>query len=348
MKQVRLTNEETGGLCLALAQLVHAGIGMGDAFDLLAQDEPEGDYRTLLGNCARSADEGTPLAQLLRQAGCFPDYVCGLLEVGEQVGRVEESLNALAVYYDGRARMDRRIRAALLYPMVLLAVLLAVVVILLVWVLPVFNDVYAQLGSSLSGVAGGLLALGTVLRRLMPALCVLLTLAVLAAIVLAAQPALRERLAVCWQKRRGDRGVFGRIGTARFAQALAMGLSSGLTDLEAVELASRLSEGTDGFRLRCGDCCERLKRGEGLPAALRESGLLPKSQCRLLEAGMRSGSGERVMEQIAAHLLEESEEALEAQVGKVEPSLVVVMSVLVGGILLTVMLPLVEIMASIG
>ena len=127
-----------------------------------------------------------------------------------------------------------------------------------------------------------------------------------------------------------------------------MALSSGMNDCEAVELASNLAEGNEKFRLHCADCMERLTAGESLSAALRETELLNRAECRLLEAGIRSGSGETVMEQIARRLLEESEQELEALTGRIEPAVVVVMSVLVGVILLSVMLPLMHIMTAIG
>ena len=94
---------------------------------------------------------------------------------------MEESLTALADYYDERCRMERRLRSAVLYPAVILLLMLVVMVVLLTKVLPVFNDVYASLGGRLTGVAGGLLALGQALDAALPWLCGLLVLAVSAA-----------------------------------------------------------------------------------------------------------------------------------------------------------------------
>jgi len=182
----------------------------------------------------------------------------------------------------------------------------------------------------------------------MPLLCVLLALAVAFVIVMAASPAARDRLLRAWRKSRGDKGVTRQINTARFAQALAMGMTSGLTDHGAVELAASLAEGSEDFQRRCAACLTRLDEGAGLSDALRESELLSKAQCRLLEAGIRGGSGEQVMERIALRTLEESEQELENITGRIEPTVVVVMSVLVGTILLSVMLPLMHIMTAIG
>lgn len=348
MKAVKLKNEEISGLCDALFSLIHAGIGVGDAFALLQQDEPQPTLRELFADMARHADEGMPLAQIFREIGCVPDYVCGLLEAGGRVGKTEQTLEALAHHYAGRSRMEQRLRAALLYPSVLLVVMLAVIVVLLVWVLPVFNDVYAQLGSRLTGVAGGLLLLGKMLRGAMPALGAVLAVLVVVLVLFCNSSALRERAGALWHRVWGHRGVAGKIGIARIAQALALGLSSGLTDQESAALTLALTPEDSPLRKKCEACIDCLDGGDSLAAALRNTGLLSASHCRLLEAGMRSGRGEAVMEQIARQLLEESEDALETLVGRIEPALVIVTSVLVGVILLTVMLPLMHILSGIG
>lgn len=348
MKKIKLTNEDIATLCRSLSYLIHAGIGTGDALALMAEDEKDSACRQMLLDMARKADDGVDLTAVFRETDAFPVYVYALLEVGERVGKLEESLTALAVYYDGRARMNKRLRAALLYPSLLMLVLLVVVVVLLVWVLPVFNDVYAQLGSGLTGLAGGLLNLGIALRRFMPVLCIILLVAVVLAALLAALPDFRKKCLNIWRSRRGDKGVSRTIHTARFAQALSMGLSSGLTPEEAVHLATALAEGSKAFQRRCETCLKEMDEGKSLTQALRESELLPRSECRLLEAGLRGGSGESVMEQVAERLLEESEMELEAKVGRIEPALVIVTCAMVGVILLSVMLPLMNIMTSIG
>ena len=138
------------------------------------------------------------------------------------------------------------------------------------------------------------------------------------------------------------------MNDARLAQALAMGMASGMPLEEAVELASGLLEDVPQAKARCMDCRSRLDQGERVSTAMKESKLLPAASCRLLELGQRGGAGDAAMEKIAADLSEESETALEEQVSRVEPALVLVCSLLVGLILLSVMLPLMHIMSAIG
>ncbi len=348
MKNETLRNEQISSLCMELALLLHAGVGVGDGLALLAEETRHPDDRALLETMAGRVDEGETLSAAMQAGRRFPAYVSGLVEVGERAGRLEEALQALSRYYEDRTRMDRRLRSALLYPAVMLLMMLVVIVVLLSRVLPVFNDVYASLGGRLTGVAGGLLALGRGLDAAMPVLCGILGALVMFLAAFAVFGGFREKVLGVWRRRWGDRGLSRRMSTARFAQALAMGLRSGLPMEEALELAGQLQGDVPAAAARCKACLDRLAQGESLAEALRSAEVLPPAACRLVALGERSGTGDAVMEEVARRLAEESEAALEEKVGRVEPALVLVTSILVGAILLSVMLPLMNIMAAIG
>ncbi len=348
MKKTKLSYNELSDFCRALAVTLHAGVSMGDSLALLAEEEPSGALRDLLAEMGKQVDGGATLSAAMKHAGVFPPYLTGLLDVGERTGKLEEALSALAQYYEQREQMDWRIRNALIYPAILLLLMLAVIVVLLTKVLPVFDNVYASLGGQLTGIAGGLLKLGQWLNVAMPVLLVLLGLAVICVILFALSKSLREKLMAFWRRKRGDKGLSRKQADARFAQALAMGLSSGLPLNEAVELAESLLEDTPAAAARCHDCLERLERGDNLVDALRESAVLPAQFCRLLAMGLRGGSGDTAMAEIARRLSEEADRLLESRVSRVEPALVLVASLLVGAILLAVMLPLMNILSVIG
>lgn len=347
MKRTTLSNMEIAQICQELAVLLHAGVLLGDGLALLAQEA--GDKTgALLDELGRSVDGGQMLSAALRESGAFPVYVVGLVEVGERSGRTEQALQALSRYYEQREHLDRQVRASLTYPSILLLLMLVVIVVLLTQVLPVFDEVYASLGGQLTGVAGGLLLVGRALDAAMPVLCLLL--AVVAGLVMAfsLSDSFRDKLLGFWQKHHGDKGVSRQLNDARFAQALAMGLGSGLPLEEAVELCAALLVDVPAAAARCKDCARRLAQGGELAETLRESEMLPPAACRLLTLGMRSGSGDAVMEDISRRLSDEANQALEHKVAQVEPTLVLVTSLLVGAILLSVMLPLMHIMTAIG
>ena len=343
-----LTSMAIADLCQQLALLLKAGVSVADGLFLLADEENDPQTKSMLSSAAAQVDQGTYLSVAFEAAGYFPSHVIGLLQVGEQAGRTEETLLALARYYEDRARMNRQLRSALTYPAVLILMMLVVIIVLLSQVLPVFDDIYASLGGSLTGIAGGLLALGDVLRRLLPLFGVLLGLLVAAVLAFSLIPSLRQRFLQLWQRHFGDRGISRKMNDARFAQALSMAFSSGLPLEESISMASALLADCPAAVNRSKDCLERLTAGEELAAALSQSVMLPPSACRMLTLGLRAGTADTTLEEIARRLSDEAEEALQAKVAMVEPALVLITSLLVGAILLAVMLPLMNIMKAIG
>lgn len=342
-----ISHEGISSLCLELSLLMHAGVGVGDGLALL-QEESSPEYKELIKDMTEQVDAGASLSAALKSTGRFPAYVCGLVDVGEQAGRSEEALLALSNYYEYRTRLDRRVRSALLYPAVMLMLMLIVIAVLLIRVLPIFDDVYKSLGGSLTGMAAGLLTFGRWLDGIMPVLWVILVILVVFFAAFAAVDSFRNKVLSLWRNTWGDKGVARRMNTARLAQALSMGMSSGMPLEEAVTLASTLMEDVPDAKKRCADCRTLLDEGKSSGNALKESGLLPASSCHLLELGMKSGAGDTSMEKIARDMAEESEAALEEVVNRVEPALVLVCSVLVGMILLSVMLPLMHIISAVG
>lgn len=342
MKASMLTNEQVCSFCMAIAHLIHAGIDTADALTLLMEDEQDPNNRRLLQQMAKWADEGLLLSAVIQKSGAFPAYAATLTEVGEHSGKIEQTLQALARYYEGRDRMDRHLRTALLYPAALLGVLLMVAAVLLIWVLPVFNDVYARLGSSLTGFAGVLLTMGAALHSSLPVL-----LPILAALVVAfAVKPVRQWVLIRWNRLFGDRGAQRKVLSARFVLAVSMGISSGMTSQEALTLACKLSQGeAPAFAKRCEGC---LQERETLAQTLFENGFLSPADRRLLDAGRRSGAEETVLQQIALNMQEQAREALERRAGLVEPAVVAAACVLIAAVLLSVMLPLMNIMNAIG
>jgi len=347
MSNTNLTYRELEGLCGGLALLLHAGVSLSDGLFLMAEEETGG-LKPLISSLGQDMDSGMTLSASMEKAAVFPAFVTGMVRVGERTGRTEEALSGLAGYYRERERVARQVRSALAYPSVIMLIMLAVIGVLLIKVLPVFDEVYASLGGRLTGLAGGLVQVGQWLKAALPV--ILAVLAVIAAFALAVllSGKLREKATAFWKRKYGDRGIARRFNSARFARALAMGLGSGLPLEEAIELAGTLMQDVPGAALRCAECGSLLADGKTLEDALSETELLPAHACRMLALGQRGGNGDQVMESVAESLMEEANEALEDKVARIEPAMVLGASILVGAILLAVMLPLMNIMSTIG
>lgn len=343
----KLSDRQVALFCRGLSLQLHAGIPLADGIHLLAEDEA-GECRNLLKQIGTLLDAGAQLSEALKEAGGFPEYVCGMVTVAEQTGKLEQTLQSLCGFYDRQAAQRRQIKNALSYPSMVFALMLLVVGVLLVKVLPVFDRVYGSLGSRLTGPAAGLLYAGQLLEGALPALFILLLVLAAAALALRTFPALREKLAAAWKRRYGDCRLARKFNNARFARAMAMGLSSGLPLERCLSLAEDLLRDVPGAARRCGDCARAVTEGISPGTAMEKAQLLPPAQCRLLQLGHRSGNADRVMEQIADTMTEDAQAALEQVISGIEPAMVLIASLLVGLILLSVMVPLADILSVLG
>ena len=341
-----LRDEALTELSGELAMLLHAGLDIAGGLAMLAEDRegPDGELLTAL---RRDAEEGLPLSECMERSGAFPPEVCAQVRCGERTGRLEETLSAMAESGESRLRLARQLRSALLYPSILFLLMLLVIGVLLIRVLPVFEEVYASLGGGMTGLAGGLLRLGEWLAAALPWLAPILAVLGALGLAFAGSQRFREEALRRWSGGRwGDRGVSRKLQDARIAQSLSLGLRSGLSGEEALALAAPQCAPAAGER--CHRAEKLLAEGLGFAEALRQGEALPAAACAMLALGIRSGSGDTVIREIARRLTEEGENALREKAERVEPALVLAASVLVGIILLAVMLPLLRVMSALG
>lgn len=348
MKKLTLSNEYISSFCLQTALLIHAGIGLEDGIHLLAEDAQAEQEKELLLQIATALEEGQAMSDAMAGTGCFPEYVIHMTAVGERTGRTEQAFRSMADYYESQRLLGNRIRSALVYPSVLLVLMLGIIGVLLVKVLPIFHQVYEQLGGDMTGLAGGLFVLGQFLEKALPVIGILVALGFVFAVVLRFHTGTREGCKRLVIRLTEERSVMKKISAARFTAAMAMGMKSGLMAEDALELAAAFQQAEPKAAKKQEHCRELILEGKPLADALRESGLLEPVYCRMLALGSKSGAADSVMDEIARRLDEEAQIEIEKLVGRVEPTIVILASLLVGAILLAVMLPLMNIMSSIG
>lgn len=344
---MRIAEGDCARICRSLSLLLHAGVSLSEGVFLLAEESGRS-IRDVMQKLGEGMDAGMSLSEAMEDSGAFPRHMTGMIRVGEESGRSEETLESLAVFYEERERMSRQVRSALTYPSMLLLLMLVVIAVLLVKVLPVFDEVYQSLGSRLTGIGAGLMAAGRLLETALPVLLAILALAVVAVLAYSVCPLVREKVSAWARRAFGDRGVMKKFNNAHFVRALSIGLSSGLPLEDSAGLARRLLEDVPGASERCSRCAEAMFAEEDLSKAMQAAELLSPAQCRMLVVGVRGGNADRMMETIADELMQDATGSLERMVAKIEPTMVLVTSLLVGVILLSVMLPLMNIMNVIG
>ena len=348
MKRLRVSNQYLPVFCRELYQLVRSGVPLTEGLGMLRDDETDPDIRSWLDALCRSMEEGMPLASALRETGAFPAYMTDMVALAEQTGRLEDVLLSLQRHYDRQLRMAADIRGAVAVPVTLFAVMVAVVILLVTQVLPIFDKVFAQLGVRMGAVATGMMNAGAVLAKAGTGIAVVLVVIAAAALVVALVPALREKFTVWFRRRFGGRGVLGQMAVSRFASSMAMAVASGLSMEESVELSAQLCGGAKEIDEKTEQCRKDIEEGGSPADALAKSGLFSSRDCRLLKLAEQTGSLPDTLEDLAQRQEDESLRRIDRTVGAIEPAIVVITSALAGVILLSVMLPLMGLLSTIG
>lgn len=347
-KKIRLESAEMAWLCEQIALVQKSGIPLPEGIELLADSADLPRQTRVLKRLAAEMRRMIPLSEAMEAIDAFPPYLVRMTRIGEISGNLDHVMSNLSDFYLRDSELRKKVRSALVYPLVLLCMMLAIIILLVARVLPVFSQILASFGGSMPAFSQGLLSFGTFVSHqafwLVPVAAVLIVGLILWLRVSAGGRRLVDRA-------RLGLPVLGplyrRIYASRFSVSLSYLLRSGI-DMDAALSMTEAIMDNALVSERIAASRQRIRQGAETFKALQETNLFPVLFIRMLALGSRTGDLDTVMSKIAQAYENEVNSRLTRLTGLVEPFLVILLSLVVGGILLTVMLPLVEIMASIG
>lgn len=339
--------EELATFCEQVALVQKSGIPLSEGIEMMQDGAHGRRIEPLLASLAKAMAQHMPLSDAMQETGGFPAYLVQMARVGERSGNLDHVMDGLADFYAKDADLRRKLRSALVYPSVLAVMMLAVIVLIIVRVLPLFDEILSSFGGRMPAFSRGLLQFGSFLSERWLVVGLVLIAVVVALLLFWKSPSgrrLRDRIVL-------NGPVVGplyqRIYAARFSQALAYLLRSGVDMDSALGMTEAVMD-NQVVADRIASLRKEVADGKDLFEALGQTRIFPKLFVRLLALGNRTGDLDGVMAKVAASYESEVEAQLTRFSGIVEPLLVVVLSVIVGAILLSVMLPLVEIIGAVG
>lgn len=282
-----------------LATLLAAGLPLDRALALQLDQADQRSGRALLERVAQRVKQGTALSDSLAAEGdIFPAYAVGMVRAGEASGALDTVLQRLADFQERRLQAREQIRSALIYPVLLLAMSGATVVILLTVVLPQFEAMFQDAGEALPAGARVVVAVGALVRGY--------------GVFGAASLALGGLAVNRWRRTAPGRRAVGRLllrlplagrlhvaaETAMFCRTLGTLLGGGLHMLQALAIA-RDTVGNPILRELLEQAEGELQRGEGLSEPLARAGIFPTLALRLMRVGEESGRLEPMLLKIA-------------------------------------------------
>lgn len=346
-KPYQYSYQELSAFCLQIGLLLEAAVPLDEGLAIMAEDAGCEDEKQLLLYMAEGAELGDPFFKVLEDAGTFPLYVVRMAKLGQQSGTLDQMMKSLSDYYEKEYRLLVNVKNALTYPIMMVVMLLVVLFVLFSKVMPVFDQVYEQLGAKMSLAARSAIRLGGLFSG-----AALIAAAVIALAVFGIWAASRfgHRITLV-DKMVNYVKCHSRIALAianrRFTSVLALTLKSGMEFEKGLELAGELVDnGKVAAQIeRCG---RTLETGASYYQAMKETGLFSGFYVQMIKVGSRSGRLDAVMEEISEDFEQAADQSMDNMLARFEPTIVAVLAVSVGLVLLSVMLPLVGVLAAIG
>ena len=341
----KLNNRELFQFCEQFSIILRSGMSAIEGLAILNDDSQTDRGKEILTFLYKDMEESGSLAHAMEQSGAFPASAAAYVRTGEETGCLDEVMKGLSAFYAKEIQITDQIQSAVAYPLVMLGMMTAVIVILLVKVLPVFRQVFRQLGLEMSGISGALLGIGETLSHYSTAFLVLLAAMIGFILFLVLHPKGQELIRKIVCRFPGMKEIPVNLDYSRLCQCISLGIRSGLSPELCVELAGAVVTQTE-IREKLTFIQKQLAEGYGFTEAITESGLFKAMELRLISLGFQAGASDEVMEKLAEQYEEKSTDSVSHIVSILEPTIVIVLSILVGLVLLSVMMPLLGLLSE--
>ena len=341
------TAGEIAVFCEQLSLMLTSDIPLSEGVEAMCEDARGESGAQAYAAMNEEMQRSGSLAEAVAAAGVFPEYMVGMIRVGEEAGQLERVLSGLSEHYAREARVRSTALSAVRYPLTLVAVMSLVVLVLVLRVLPIFEQALSSLAGGLPGYSASMMRIG---QAAGVAVFAVLALALAAALVIGLllrggrRPALRDRLLRAVPPLRRLQGL---VTAQRFASVLGMLLSGGFPLETALALMPTVFEG-ELERAMAQRVSDQVLDGETVYDAVAAAGIFDALKLRMIRVGFASGQADVAFDKVAQLLAGEIDEATERLIARLEPMLVALLSLMIGAILLAVMMPLAGVLSAMA
>lgn len=329
-----------------LAVLLDAGIPLLEALQTLRDKESVASVREAVDDVIGQVQQGLPLSSAMaRQPQTFDELVRAIVAANEKTGQLAGALAQHARYLGWVEDLRSRLVAAAVYPLMLLGVGMLVILFLLLYVLPRFSGILDGLGNDIPWGSRLLIGFGQTAGQHPLLVLGAFVVLVLSGLAIARHSATRTRLQAAAWKLPGIGSRLKVLALARLYRSLAMLLSAGVPVLTALRIVQDVVAAP--WRAAVGHAAVRIERGERLSEALEAEDLATPVARRMVRVGERSGEMAVMLERAAAFHDDEVQRLTDLLTRAINPALMLVMGVVIGGIIVLMYLPIFQLVEQI-
>ncbi|MBW7864813.1 MAG: type II secretion system F family protein [Candidatus Hydrogenedentes bacterium] len=354
LKRVRLNRKVKSVHLLVftrqLATIVSAGLPLMQGLDILAEQAEDPVFSKIIDAIGQEVESGETFSDALRKfPRAFPDLYVSMVRAGEAGGDLDGVLNQLADYLESSEELKRRIKSAMTYPVVAFSMIVLIAAGLIIFVVPSFAEIFGSFGKALPAPTQFLIDTSEFLRQWQSWLVMVGALAgfVVGIRVYGKTPAGRFSLDALKLRAPVFGNLMRKVAIARFTRTLSTLTRSGVAILHALEIVERTS-GNEVFAKAIREAGESVRNGESLADPLARSKAFPVMVTRMIAVGEKTGALELMLMKIADFYDSEVKATVDGLTSLIEPLLIGMMGLVVGGIVIALFMPILQLSSLVS
>ncbi|MGI6731028.1 MAG: type II secretion system F family protein [Anaerovoracaceae bacterium] len=345
--KIKLSLKDIAIFSRQLSSMLAAGVTLMTALNILYLQMEKKNVKESIKRLYESVQKGDQLSEALKkQEGVYPEIMISMIEAGEVSGRLDSIMEKLADTFEKEVKLRNKIKSSMMYPIVLAALCIGVVLVLVIKVLPVFLSMFTE-DMVLPLPTRILLAFSNLLIGYWHVILLLIVgIVFVVRVYINTEQGIRK-----WHSLLLSLPVIGstvsKISAVRFTRTLGTLLASGMTLIQSLENVIKVVGNRvvmDGLEV----IKEDIRTGMPLSQSLRKANILPPMVYFMISIGEEAGTIEDMLEKTAEYFDDEVENSIAKLVTLLEPALIVFMAIVVGGIIIATMLPIFDIYQTVG
>ncbi len=329
------------------ATMIDAGLPLVQCLDILAGQQQNKEFKKVLLDVKSSVEEGSTLADALRKhPKVFDELFVNLVAAGEVGGILDTILNRLSTFMEKAEKLKGKIKGALTYPAVVIVIAILVVSGLLIWVVPIFEDMFSSFGKALPGPTQAVVNMSNFLRTYWYIIFGGLAVTMVGLVQFYRTQRGRRIMDAMFLRMPVIGDLLRKTAVARFTRTLGTMLSSGVPILEALEIVAKTA-GNVVVEEAVMKARASISEGKTLAEPLAQTKVFPPMVTQMITVGESTGALDTMLSKIADFYEDEVDAAVEALTSLIEPVLMAFLGVVVGGLVIALYLPIFQLAGAV-
>lgn len=344
----KVPNKEIVIFSRQFATMIDAGLPLVQCLDILANQQAHIGFKKILYEIKAEVESGSTFADALRKhPQVFDQLFVSLVQAGEIGGILDTIFVRIANYLEKADKLKRKVKGAMTYPAIIMFVAVIVVTVLLVFVIPVFENMFKEFGGELPALTQLVIRFSKGAKTYLPLAIIMAISAAVGFKMIYATPKGRLFFDTVFLKTPVFGPLIRKVAVARFTRTLSTMISSGVPILDGLDIVSKTA-GNKVVENAILKTKQRISEGKTIAEPLMETGVFPNMVCQMIAVGEATGAMDAMLSKIADFYDDEVDVAVEALTSMMEPALMVFLGVVIGGLVVAMYLPVFKLAGSIS